>query len=332
MPWNLIGHHWAVDLLHHDLASGHLAHSYLITGADGIGKRTLALQFASALNCQAVVEPGDFCGTCRSCRLFLRQQHVDLSLLQPETASGTITVDAVRTLLHALTLKPLEARYRIALMQNIDRANNNASNALLKTIEEPPPSSILILTAETATSLLPTVISRCRIIALRPVGEQEILRALMDRKGLSADRALPLARRAGGRPGWAFSQLEDSHADETRQEWFGMWQSLFRQSRKERMDVAQEVAADRNQAITILRMWQAFSLDLLLYSISSDEKISNMDFVDAYRSLSALVPAEQTRIFLSTLRRAEDGLDRNANARLAVEAAVLLAPSVNAAQ
>jgi DNA polymerase III subunit delta' len=329
MPWDLIGHQGASNILRNEIAADRMAHAYLFTGADGIGKRTLALQFACAIHCQNPPRPGDFCGECRPCLLFLRQHHPDLTLLQPESAGGMITVDAVRALLHTLTLKPLEARYRIVLIQDVHRANSNASNALLKTIEEPPPSAILLLTAETSIGLLPTVVSRCRVIALRPAMETDIVRALMENRGLDSARALSVARLAGGRPGWAFTQSDDPQADESRREQFEQWCLIFRQSRKERMTVAQEIASDRERASTNLRMWQAFSHDLMLLSVSSEEKISHLDFLAEFRELSRHISCEQIRQFQIALRRAEDGLDRNANARLAVEAAMLLAPSIS---
>jgi DNA polymerase III subunit delta' len=332
MAWDVIGHDWAVHLLRHDLQKGRLAHAYLFTGADAIGKRTLALQFAAALNCLQPPSPGDSCGHCRPCTLLPLLKHPDLYILQPEGAGENIPVDAARALSHALTMKPLEARYRIALMLDFHRAHSSAANALLKTLEEPPPSALLLLTAESADGLLPTIVSRCRVLSLRPAREVDVQQALIERRGLPAERAQSLARLSGGRIGWAFSQAEDTEADNTRRALFIQWRDLFRQTRAERFAVAQEIAADHARTAPVLRSWQAFTHDLLLHILSPQDPVSYIDFLSEYRVLAAWVSSQQARALLNAFRRAEEGLDRNANARLAVEAALLDVPILTAVQ
>jgi DNA polymerase-3 subunit delta' len=186
-----------------------------------------------------------------------------------------------------------------------------------------------LLTADSADSLLPTVVSRCRVLSLRPAEEPVVVRALIDLQGLDPNRAKALARLSGGRIGLAFNQAQDSLAQETRQTSFAQWRALFHQSIAERFAVAQELSADREIASSTLQIWTAFTHDLSLIAISPDEEVSYLDFLPVYRELAAQITPTHARAFLQALRRAEEGMDKNANARLSLEAALLEVPSLN---
>jgi DNA polymerase III subunit delta' len=328
MPWDVVGHEGAVNLLRRDIAAGRLAHAYLFTGADGIGKQTLALQFAAAVNCENPPAPGDPCGVCRPCRLLPARKHPDLAVVDPEAAGGKILVDAARGLIQTLSLKPLESRRRIALLLDFHRALPGAANALLKTIEEPPPSALLLLTAETADGLLPTIVSRCRIVALRPLAEEQVSRALQDRWQVPAGRAEVLARLSGGRLGWAVAQAQNGDSEAQRQDLFDRWKRLLRGSRRERFDLAREAAEDRDQAVRILPVWESFSQDLLLRTLSPQAPLTNLDFAPEIEQLARRIPIPRARAWLAALRRVEDQIDRNVNLKLALEAAFLDAPII----
>src|SRR5690349_17600708 len=129
--WNLIGHEWAVDMLKKHVVHGTTRHAYLFAGSPGIGRRTLALRFAQALNCSTPSGPGIPCGQCRDCRQIEAMQHADLSLVQADTEGGVLKVDQIRETRRVLTLKPYQANYRVALFLRFQEANDNAANALL---------------------------------------------------------------------------------------------------------------------------------------------------------------------------------------------------------
>jgi DNA polymerase-3 subunit delta' len=327
MAWDLVGHEDAVGLLRKDIAAGRAAHAYLFTGADGIGKRTLALQFARAINCSSPPAPGDPCGACRSCTLFGAEKHPDLFVLRPEGAGNRILVNAARELVRSVMLKPVEAERRIALLVDFHRALPNAANALLKTIEEPPPSAVLLLTAESADELLPTIVSRCRIVPLRPLRESEVARALRERWKVAPEAAEVLARLSGGRLGWALRQAPWDEAAAERETAFREWSGVVRGSRAERFAVARRMAEDRGQARSALQVWESFAHDLLLRSLSGSSKLTNIDFQSQLNGLAEGVGPGAARRWLAALRRAEEQIDRNANLRLALEAAFLDAPA-----
>jgi len=161
MDWKIHGHDWAVQMLSKHASGHNLRHAYLFIGPQGVGRRTLALRFAQALNCTAPPEVGQFCDECRPCLQIRAMQHPDLSLLVPEEGHKDVLIDQIRSLQHTLALAPYSAAYRIALLLDFQRTTKQGMNALLKTLEEPQDKVVLLLTANALESLLPTIVSRC---------------------------------------------------------------------------------------------------------------------------------------------------------------------------
>ena len=200
--WNLLGHEWAVEMLKQHLSRDSVRHAYLFSGPPGIGRRTLALRFAQALNCPNPVAPGEPCGKCKTCQQIERMQYADLAVIQAEKEGGTLKVEQIRAVRQSLVLKPYQGKYRVALFLRFQEANPNAANALLKTLEEAPAHVILILTADTAEQLLPTVVSRCEVLRLRPL-PMDVVETYLKTHGADESTARLLAHVSGGRPGYA---------------------------------------------------------------------------------------------------------------------------------
>ena len=210
--WPIIGHEWAVELLQHSLAAGRQPHAVLFAGPAQIGKRTLALALAAAINCTS--KGARPCGQCRSCRLIEHNSHPDVRVVQAEAGEssreGVLKIDQIRELQHAAALGPLESSYKVFVLREIERANLPAANALLKTLEEPPSQVVLLLTSARPHALLPTIISRCQVLALRPLPLGQIASALVERWGASQEEADLLSRLSEGRIGWAVQRLKDA--------------------------------------------------------------------------------------------------------------------------
>ena len=192
----------------HDEASARLAtiladsppHALLIVGPRGAGAGTLARDAVATLLCTAPVE-GGACGACRSCRLVASGSHADLALITPSGAADEIGITPIRELEQSLALLPVEGGRRIALIERADRMSEAAQNALLKTLEEPPPRTHIILSAAEDSSLMPTIRSRCASVRLGLPESAAASELLATQLGLDAATATRLLRMAGGRPG-----------------------------------------------------------------------------------------------------------------------------------
>ena len=202
--WHTIGHDWAVDLLQHALRNGRQAHSFLLVGPEEIGKTTLATELTAALNCIGDDPP---CQECLPCRKSLGGTHPDVTRVEPQ--NGKIKIDQIRQLQRQVSLSPYEGRTRVCLITDLHLATTEAANALLKTLEEPPPRVVLVLTATDIGLLLPTVVSRCQVLSLRPVATEVIINRLSVQEKCSPEQATMTARWATGRIGWALRAARD---------------------------------------------------------------------------------------------------------------------------
>lgn len=331
--WEMIGHKWAVDLLHGQLAGGEISHAYLITGPQGTGRRTLALRFAQALNCEAPPAPGIPCRECRTCRQIERLQHPDLSVIAILEDKTRIVIDQVRELQHHLALAPYAARYRIGLFLNLEQANEQAMNALLKTLEEPPPSVILLATAESAELLLPTIVSRCEVLRLRPLSVDTVASALESRWKMQVDQAKLLAHLSNGRLGYALRLHENPDRLEKRQAWMDDHIRLLNSSRVERFLYADEItrgwSKDKLTLRELLKDWLSYWRDVLICATGARVPMANIDRLDEIQVLAAGVSLDSARKMVSSLERTLEILERYVNPRLAMEVLMLELPQTS---
>src|SRR5216684_287951 len=181
----VIGHRRLVSLLSRSIQHDSLPPSLLFAGPSGVGKRLTAIAVAQALNCAArpaspAAALADACGTCAVCTRIARGVHPDVLLVEPGD-SGAIKIDQVRDIVERAEYRPFEGRRRVAIIDDADALVTAAQHALLKTLEEPPPSSVFILVTSRPDRLLPTVLSRCPQLRFRPLAADDIAAALMAR-------------------------------------------------------------------------------------------------------------------------------------------------------
>jgi len=326
--WKMVGHEWAVALLTHQITIGNLRHAYLITGPQGVGRRTLALRLAQAINCPQAPAPGEACQVCQTCRRIERMQHPDLAVVQAEQVGATLKVDQIRELQHSLALAPYEARYRVALLLRFEEAHPSAANALLKTLEEPAPQVVLILTAESPERLLPTIVSRCEVLRLRPVPFEVVAEGLRSERELEPQQAYLLAHLSNGRPGYAFYLSEDIEAQTRRQAWLADHQRLLGASLIERFAYARHLAAGNDSIRELLQVWLSLWRDVLLQAVKSSAPLTNLDQLAVIERLSTRLPPQTVHQVIASLSQTLSLLDLNVNARLAVEVLMLNLPEL----
>lgn len=325
--WNLLGHEWAVDMLRNHVARGEVRHAYLFSGPPGLGRRTLALRLAQALNCEKPLAAGEPCHLCRSCKQIESMTHPDLSVIQAETEGGTLKVDQVREIQRVLNLKPYQSSYRVALFLRFHEANDNAANALLKTLEEAPSHVILILTADNPEQLLPTVISRCEVLRLHPLPVEAISADLIER-GVEEDQARLLAHISGGRPGYARRLAEDASLLEKREERLNDLQTLLPAPRVEKFSYAEKLAKDKDAMRQTIMVWLSYWRDVLLRVAGAETALVNIDRNMEIEFLAGRLDISAARQVVSGLESALEKMDRNVNSRLLAEVILLDLPKV----
>jgi DNA polymerase-3 subunit delta' len=203
----ILGHQNIVEQLQNAVVSERVAGAYLFAGVQGIGKETVALYFANLILCEQRTEEFSPCGECRACRKIESGNHPDLRIIRPDGAQ--IKIDQIRELQQQIFYQPLEGPRKIYILANTERMNPYAANSLLKTLEEPPAASTLILLTENIESILSTIRSRCQVLSFYPMPIEQLAVGLMDRFSIDKEAASAAAVLSGGVVGKAITLIKD---------------------------------------------------------------------------------------------------------------------------
>jgi DNA polymerase-3 subunit delta' len=246
-------------------------------------------------------------------------------LLEPD--GNYIRIEAIRELQNTISLRPFEAPYRVAILRRFHRATEPAMDSLLKTLEEPPSQSKLILTADIAGSLLDTIVSRCQGIALRPVPTLSIEAALNEHGIPDSDAAL-LSHLCGGRPGWALRMAQDAGAWEAYQAQVDELMDALRGNRSYRFSLAEEIAKreDSRSIVDILEIWQSWWRDVLLIAAQSGIPPNHSDRLPDIQLVAEIAGTAAATRAINAIRDTMQYVGRNANQRLALEVMLLEMP------
>lgn len=321
-PWPVVGHEWALDLLAQAIVSGRPSHAYLFLGPANVGKTTVARAFAQALVCQRA--EGAPCGACRPCQRVDQGRYPDVQFIAAE--KNWIQIEQVRALRADAAISPLEGKRKVFVISDIERASLPAANALLKTLEEPPPQIILLLTAARRDQVLPTILSRCQIVGLRPLPAEQIQAALQERWGVDDERATLLARLSGGRLGWAVAAHTDPGLWQARAKYLDDLLTLTAEGCLARLAYAETLSRAGAELETALGLWAAWWRDILLLQRELPDAVLNLDRKPQLLQQARLFGADQVARALTDLMQASRRIKANVNARLALDVLLLRLP------
>lgn len=357
MDWtDIINQSRATTTLQRAIGQGRVAHAYLFHGPHGVGKRAVGLTFAQALQCEQTDDAP--CGTCTPCTKVERMVHPDVHVLFPypkgtekEEVGERIqllgenpyaAIDFVRRpslsdpsatsnkqvmyhidrihedLLRPMSLRPLEGQYKIALVTDAEHMNEEAANAFLKLLEEPPAQTVFVLTTSRPDQLLPTILSRCQHLRFDSLSAESIEEALIEREEVSSERAAMFARMADGSYSHAIDLLENEELLESRELVLDFFRHAYTQNIDQLDEVVQDISGKgRERVKAVLRFMLRWLRDLMLYRTLGDERLLvNVDQADAAARFCSNLPEARLENMVHLVEQAITLVERNVRVQL----------------
>lgn len=334
MGWQTIGNEKATGALRRALTGDRLPHAILIAGPESVGKMALAVDLAAALNCTGDERP---CGECAGCTRTRRGLHTDVHVVGIQVVGGgrsrtLIGVEQVREVQREASLAPFEGECKVVIFDGAELLSEEASNSLLKTLEEPPPGVYLLLLTAKPEALLPTVVSRCQLVDLKPVPSDVIALHLVQSRGMDEETAERTARLSGGRPGWAIRAAGEPELLEAVEEKVEEVEEVVRGSMETRFDHAARLGSvadrDREAGRRELEVWLAWWRDVMLVKEGVPQLAANMSRMDSLKPVAEMLSRQQITGAIRAVRRTRRLIARNVNSRLALEVMMLDLPRV----
>jgi len=334
--WDVVGQDRVISLLQRSLEAESLAHAYLLVGPAHVGKMTLALNLAEAVNCEGVESP---CGECASCLRIADGKHADVQVIDLGSTNGNsaesesrvkISVEQIEQIQHSASLPPFEGRCKVFILDGAELLSIGAANRLLKTLEEPSGKVVFVLLTVNDKLLPATIVSRCQRVELAPLGTAEVETALTERWGAEPDKAKLLSRLANGCLGWAVSAARDEQLLQQRAETLERLLDITEAGYEARFQYVSQLASRFSQNRTavreILDLWLEWWHDLLLVKVGCVDAVTNIDRSTQLVSVAAGYTLNQIRAFIDNIQAAVEQLQLNANPQLALEVLMLSIP------
>ena len=330
LNWNICGQEKAVSFLQSAINNKMLSHAYLFHGPQGVGKYTLAKEFAKSIMC--VATEGDRpCGNCFSCKQMNKGSHLDYFLIERlmDDKKGKmkrdISVDQIRDLKSRLQQGSLLNSYKVAIIPEAQYLNGASFNGWLKILEEPAPKSIIILITDDIGRMPRTIISRCQTVKFSSVASGAIEEHLLG-KNINSDESKLLSRIACGRPGKAISL---AHNPVVRENYFSDVELFFKiisanlNSRfglvNSFMDFESDDSDNKSKVDALLEDWQSVVRDIMLSQNNANQLISNFQSIDRIEQFGVRISSSKLESILGCIVQAKKYLNQNINNKLIIE-------------
>ncbi|MBN18353.1 MAG: hypothetical protein CL758_02580 [Chloroflexi bacterium] len=330
--WKIITHDQTKNLIVKSFSNDTFFHAYIISGNRHIGKMTLALDIAASLNC---LSNSELCGSCKQCVRVFNNNHSDIKIIGDDKEgldynNKTISIEVIRKIQSESNLKPFEGKYRVYIINGAENLSIEASNALLKLLEEPPQQVVFILLTIDNELILPTVLSRCKQIVLRPIQNNLVEEYLLNNYDISADQASGLSRASKGLLGWAIRAYYDSNIIIERDQILDKLQKLIFADDIDRFEYAKELSnrfvKNKNDVYSDLELWVELWRDILYIKLNVPELIVNTSRKKSLYKVSQLMSNYSIVNLLRKIEETESNLKININPRLIFESLMLDIP------
>ena len=317
----ILGHDRIIKHLQVAISAEKVSHAYIFHGEEGMGKKTLALAFAKTLQCmERKYYP---CNACKSCKQSDSSNHPDILWITHEKAS--IGVDDIRTQVNAdIQVKPYQGPYKIYIIDDADKMTENAQNALLKTIEEPPEYAIIILLACSIQSLLPTILSRCVVLDFKPIDKQLVKEYLMGKLQIPDYVAEIAADFSGGNVGKAIKYASSDDFESKKEDIFHILRYIDEMELHEIISGIKTITEDKssiNDYIDLMMLW--FRDVLMLKATNDPNLLLFKDEFQVIKKQTKIRSYDQIENIIKSMEEAKAKLKANVNLDITIELMLL---------
>lgn len=313
----IYGHEKQIAILQKTIVQKRVGHAYMFSGINSIGKKTLAREFAKALNCELVENLHDACDKCSSCLKIGHANHPDMIFIEAD--GQFIRINAIREIQEQMKFKPSCGKWRAVIIDAADKMNDQAANALLKTLEEPSSSNILILISPRPYSMPATIMSRCRHMRFNPLPAATVTRFLMEQKGMDTEKAGLLAGLSGGSIGTAL-ELDEEDIAGFRAEIMQLLANAKKDDPISLLNLASFSGQDKKKIKQGLDIINSCFRDALIFKETRrKEMLINRDKTSFIDALSQKLSGEQILRNIFLIEKSWETIEQNVNKTLTLE-------------
>ncbi|MDK2836313.1 MAG: polymerase subunit delta [Thermosediminibacterales bacterium] len=316
MPFkDILGQEHALKSLQNALVKQRPSHAYMFVGPDGVGKQKTAVAFAQALNCKKTVYDG--CGICNTCLRIEKGIHPDVFIISPDGAS--IKIKQIRELIRDINLKPYEADKRVFIIREAHKMTDEASNCLLKTLEDPPLYGVIILLTTNQHLFLPTVTSRAQVIKFKPLPRKIVEDYLISNLKKTSEEARIISVFSKGSLEMAVKLAHSEEFKEIREEVIKTANQLRKTMEDYPFFLGEKFQQNREKALIFLDMFLLWFRDLMVFKAANTETLNiNIDKLEEIRTQTETLQLRELLKIIDDIKKTKKAVESNANISLAL--------------